>query len=222
MRTKNEKLICPIAEDLIDIVSLSRMCAARDGMQLDEACHFVTMALVNDDEVTEVYRTDKPGLPECIGEINGKYDFTNVLDALWMPFQSKWWEDQASLTVIHAKRVDAPDSVAIRWTDAERAFHLSPKGQHSDLTNMHEGLSECLELGSSGDERSRLATKAAQARHAKTNEAKTFVRQEWEQHRDAYKGNKTAFSRDYVRRVKHELDVTITEKQLREVWLSDP
>ena len=129
MRTKNEKLICPIAEDLIDIVSLSRMCAAREGMELDEASDFVTDAIVGDDEVIEVYRTDKPGLPVCIGEINSKVDFTHVLDALWMPFRSRWWENPASLTVIQAGWDVAPDSVAIRWTDAARILDLTPPDQ---------------------------------------------------------------------------------------------
>lgn len=57
--------------------------------------------------------------------------------------------------------------------------------------------------------------------HAPTNAARQWIVAEWKTHRDAYGGNKSAFARDYVRRVKNELDVTITEKTMREVWLKD-
>ena len=58
-------------------------------------------------------------------------------------------------------------------------------------------------------------------RHASTNRARNFVLNEWARHKIAYSGNKSAFARDYVRRVKNEHDLTVTEKQMREVWLSD-
>ena len=61
----------------------------------------------------------------------------------------------------------------------------------------------------------------AQIRHSKNNMAREFVRREWVKHKGDYGGNKSEFSRVYVRRVKNELDVTITEKQMREVWLAD-
>ena len=46
-----------------------------------------------------------------------------------------------------------------------------------------------------------------------------FVSSEWAAHKADYTNNKSAFARDYVRRVLREYDVSITEKQMREVWL---
>lgn len=59
------------------------------------------------------------------------------------------------------------------------------------------------------------------AKHAAASKAKAFIMTEWMAHRLAYGNNKSAFARDYVRRVKNELNVRVTEKQMREVWLSD-
>lgn len=66
------------------------------------------------------------------------------------------------------------------------------------------------------------ATDMATRRHADTNSARDWVRSEWHAYRDAYQGNKSAFARDYVRRVFNERGVQVTEKQMREVWLKDP
>ena len=68
---------------------------------------------------------------------------------------------------------------------------------------------------------SNAASAKADIRHAPTKRARAFVLTEWKQHRSAYSGNKSAFARDYVRRIKHELGVSVTEKTIREVWLAD-
>lgn len=65
------------------------------------------------------------------------------------------------------------------------------------------------------------ASQRARSRHAVNNDAKKFVRLEWRKYKDEYKNNKSEFSRIYVRRVKNEFGVEITEKQMREVWLAD-
>lgn len=52
------------------------------------------------------------------------------------------------------------------------------------------------------------------------NQARFFVVAEWTKHREQYGDNKSAFARDYARRVKFEMDVDVTEKTIREVWLS--
>lgn len=57
--------------------------------------------------------------------------------------------------------------------------------------------------------------------HIKNNKARDFVVSEWTKYQQDYKINKSAFTRDYVRRVFNELGVTVTEKQMREVWLKD-
>ena len=56
-------------------------------------------------------------------------------------------------------------------------------------------------------------------KNERSNAAKLFVISEWQSHRNSYGDNKSAFARHYVRRVKNEFAVDVTEKQLREVWL---
>lgn len=59
------------------------------------------------------------------------------------------------------------------------------------------------------------------AKNRNHNRARQFVAAEWLTHQAAYGNNKSAFARDYSRRVKNELDVSVTEKTIREVWLAD-
>jgi hypothetical protein len=71
-----------------------------------------------------------------------------------------------------------------------------------------------------GDESlSAVARRGADKRHEGTRAARAWVTEEWARHREAYGNNKSAFARDYVGRLRHEHSVTVTEKQLREVWL---
>lgn len=81
-------------------------------------------------------------------------------------------------------------------------------------------LQQAQRLAASPPEPS-MAARGAQARHASTNRARAWVSMEWKAHRSEYENNKSEFSRHYVRRVQHEFGVTITEKQMREVWLRD-
>lgn len=124
-----EIAICPMAQDLIDIVSLSKRVAAPEEMTQGEACHFVTLAIADCGEVVELYRTDKPGIPNYIGEINGNDDQSHVLGALWMPFKSKWWESPSGVTKIQEEWGCTPDCVAIRWSDAEILLDISRPDQ---------------------------------------------------------------------------------------------
>lgn len=66
------------------------------------------------------------------------------------------------------------------------------------------------------------AQSGGRAKYKEHSKAKEFVQSEWAAHQDEYEGNKSAFARDYVRRVLNELNVRVTEKTLREVWLSTP
>ncbi len=100
---------------------------------------------------------------------------------------------------------------------------------HETLTSCSTDIAECRSLMESGA-RVRSAVKTAmtakaqaggQAKYRKHNEAKAFVLVEWQAHRAAYANNKSAFSRDYTRRVIHEFGVQVTEKTIREVWLLD-
>jgi hypothetical protein len=65
------------------------------------------------------------------------------------------------------------------------------------------------------------AKRNAVIRHINNNKARDFIVSEWAKYQKDYQNNKSAFARDYVRRISHELDVTVTEKQMREVWLKD-
>lgn len=74
-----------------------------------------------------------------------------------------------------------------------------------------------------GDEFERLKLVGmAASKHGKSNKAKEWVQAEWRIYKTEYNGNKSAFSRDYVRRCLNEYEVKVTEKQMREVWLKDP
>lgn len=76
-------------------------------------------------------------------------------------------------------------------------------------------------------ERRMQAQRGGIAKNAKHADAKKFVLEEWSKHQAAYKGNKSAFSRDYAARVRREFTdrfgvaIHISEKQIREVWLSN-
>ena len=65
------------------------------------------------------------------------------------------------------------------------------------------------------------ASKAAKKRHAKNDAARNFVISEWQKNFAGYDGNKTAFTRHYVRRVLNEFNIRVTEKTMREVWLKN-
>jgi hypothetical protein len=59
------------------------------------------------------------------------------------------------------------------------------------------------------------------AKNALHRKAKIFVQSEWMKHKQSYQNNKSAFARDYTRRVKNEHGADVTEKTIREVWLID-
>lgn len=103
------------------------------------------------------------------------------------------------------------DRINSRWDQLDK----------SEIFFFHEQLFECYLLSSKMIDRKEEARIRANKGHAKRREAKRFVVSEWEAYREDYKHNKTAFSRDYVRRVMNEFAVPVTEKQMREVWLLD-
>lgn len=70
------------------------------------------------------------------------------------------------------------------------------------------------------DERKEISRRATAKKYASNNDARYFVKNKWREEGHEYK-SKAEFARIYVRRVKIELGVTITEKQMREVWLAD-
>jgi hypothetical protein len=103
----------------------------------------------------------------------------------------------------------------------DRLCRMSASNDAGYFFELHEELFECYRILSESDRQIQYSTVLADKRHAPAREAKAFVVGEWKQHGDAYKGNKSDFSRHYVRRVLAEFNVRITEKQMREVWLKD-
>jgi hypothetical protein len=79
---------------------------------------------------------------------------------------------------------------------------------------------ECYEYISLRNARSNLAKKGAMARHREMSRARKFVVDQWTLVGKEYQLNKSAFARDYSRRVKNEHGVDVTDKTIREVWLS--
>lgn len=91
----------------------------------------------------------------------------------------------------------------------------------AELFFLHEQIFECFDLCGRRTIRKEDARMKALKGHSKRRMAKGFVISEWEAHREAYGYNKSAFARDYTRRVFHEYSISVTEKQMREVWLLD-
>ena len=104
----------------------------------------------------------------------------------------------------------------------DRLCRASSAGlDHGYAFELHEELITAYEsmLVSDPKKKSAYSSALADKRHKEGRKAKSFVIDEWEEHKLAYKENKSAFSRDYVKRVINEFGVRVTEKQMREVWL---
>ena len=90
------------------------------------------------------------------------------------------------------------------------------------LSKLREEMRRRLDEKLKKEVRSENARKGGLAKNFGSKVAREFVIREWAEHRLAYENNKSAFARDYSRRVKNELDVDVTDKTIREVWLSGP
>lgn len=68
------------------------------------------------------------------------------------------------------------------------------------------------------------ATKIVEGRWGKNStyaKAKTYIQSEWKAHCEEYKNNKSDFARTYSKLVLNQFGVKVTDKTIREVWLSD-
>ncbi len=134
--------------------------------------------------------------------------------------------DIKSIRANAAKHSEASIKGAADAKDKAAAFfHLIqtlPVVANEDVSKYVDGLSiyELLELVLAHSDVTRARINAAKS-HTKGNKARDFVRTEWAMHKQAYQNNKTAFARDYSRRVKNEMETDVTEKTIREVWLTD-
>ena len=123
MRTAMESELFPIRRDLIDIISLSKIYAVHAEMKDQEATDLVSHGIADSAEILEVYNTSKPGFPVLVGEVNGENSIF-AKNAVRMPFDLKWWDNPACLTVIQAIWGGTPDTVAVRRDDAERLLGI--------------------------------------------------------------------------------------------------
>ena len=103
------------------------------------------------------------------------------------------------------------DEAMICSTEIER-FRASLEAPDRATANMDIAVKMAL---------SDRASSGGKAKYEKHNQAREFVVREWSEHRIAYGGNKSEFARHYVRRVLNEFGLNITEKTVREVWLTD-
>lgn len=93
--------------------------------------------------------------------------------------------------------------------------------------DMQAGESESSLALQATIERRRLSKNALDAKNKPNRTAQKYVRMEWEKNRSSYDGNKSEFARVYVPIVANNFKnakgdpLKITEKQMREVWLSD-
>jgi hypothetical protein len=77
------------------------------------------------------------------------------------------------------------------------------------------------------DERKSASKHAINTKNAPHRRAEEFVREEWSKNKAEYNNNKASFARDFVPIVANKFKnnkgdpLKITEKQMREVWLSD-
>lgn len=85
----------------------------------------------------------------------------------------------------------------------------------------HEQLFECCEYVRDREKRAGAARHAAAAAWGKNKEARAWVLKCWREQREQYDNNKSEFARHFAKRVRNEFEIEISERQLKESWLSD-
>jgi hypothetical protein len=124
MRTASEIELFPMAQDLISLVSLTKTLADEKGVTIGEACEIVLSAIEHGGEIVEIYRTDVPGIPVCIGELGSKYSGCHPSASLLTPFRFKWWDNPNGLVEIQPEWGGTLDSLAIQRDDAEKLLEV--------------------------------------------------------------------------------------------------
>jgi hypothetical protein len=92
---------------------------------------------------------------------------------------------------------------------------------------LHEQMFECFEYVMDSRKRSRNARENAALRHQLNSVVRKFVLDEWTIYANSYDRNKSEFARHYVGLIRQKFEdkngdpFRVTEKTIREVWLSD-
>ena len=85
---------------------------------------------------------------------------------------------------------------------------------------MHLSIKRRLDEGEYYFQHHSALQRGGAKKSAASNKAKFFIQSEWAKHQQDYQNNKSAFARHYSRRIKNELGTDVTEKTIREVWLT--
>ena len=172
--------------------------------ELEGACHYIEMYhFVFLDKLKALGFTEEHHLERLLATV---IDVKHVGDVI---------DDMASACIFGLVLLDRIAETGWGKYDFARCFYL------------HEQMFECFEQVIDSAKAQRKAREAALQRAKKTNEAKAWVRDEWALKKLNYKGNKSDFARTYVSLVRVQFTdnqgdpLSVTEKTIREVWLSD-
>ena len=133
-----------------------------------------------------------------------------------LPSESVSYQSRFTPTAVQVMAIGNATIEAIEALDYAERMQLEARIRKAVASEQPAILAAAL-----ADRVSERASKAALKRHSMSDPARNFVLKEWRTNRASYQDNKSAFTRDYVRRVLNEFDVTVTEKTMREVWLRD-
>lgn len=67
--------------------------------------------------------------------------------------------------------------------------------------------------------RSKSAREAARALHEPHAKAKAYVRADWALHKEKFKGNRTAFAKNYVEVIQEEFQISVAQRTISADWL---
>ena len=166
--------------------------------QYIEMYHFVFM-----DKLAKLGFTTEHHLERLLGTV---IDIEHVGDVL---------PDLASTCIFGLVLLDRIAETGWGKHDFARCFYL------------HEQMFECFEQVIDSAKAQKKAREAAMLRVEKFNMARAWVQDEWTVKKQDYKGNKSDFARTYVSLVRAQFTdkkgdpLSVTEKTIREVWLSD-
>ena len=137
--------------------------------------------------------------------------FTYLTDSVLDRCEHALGIDTGDLLMRIVKELNPDNWEALFWRGS---WHKLACKSQADTQRLLRRQAERYEL-----QRQKFARAGGVARHAPLRDAKVFVIQQWSQNREAYEGNKAAFARDYVGRIKNEFDRDVTHKTIAAVWL---
>ncbi|SHM20172.1 hypothetical protein SAMN05216428_1179 [Nitrosospira sp. Nsp11] len=139
----------------------------------------------------------------------------------------------ADIQTIFTKALSEPNAVGwlrlielLKEAAKDKKIIASPEA--SAFVELSLNLIRESSLGSSADDViqplaaefiSKNSSEMSNKRFEKHREIETWVISEWIKHKAEYSNNKSAFARDYAKRILHEHDLRVQERTIRERWL---